>query len=113
MTILKAITTIFVLFAISRAYLRFKDRTLSIFSFVLWILIWSLALVFVFDPNLSNLIAKAGGLGRGADAMFLLSIILLFYLIFRLYTKIDSIDKNLTTLVIELSKEKHKINHKE
>lgn len=100
----------FVFFAISRAYLRFKERALSIGSFFSWTLIWVLALLFVFDPNLSNIIAKTAGLGRGADAVFLLSIILLFYLVFRLYVKIDAIDKHLTTLVIELSKEKHKSN---
>jgi hypothetical protein len=112
MTLLKIITALFVLFAVSRAYLRFKDRSLSIMSFISWILIWTLTLLFVFDPNLSNIIAETAGLGRGADAAFLLSIILLFYLIFRLYVKIDSIDKNLTTLVIELSKEKHTNNPK-
>lgn len=110
MTLLKMITALFVFFAISRTYLRFKDRSLGVISFVLWSVIWLLALVFVFDPNLSNIIAKTAGLGRGADAAFLLSIVMLFYLIFRLYVKIDTIDKHLTTLVIELSKEKHSNN---
>ncbi|MEI8343331.1 MAG: DUF2304 family protein [Candidatus Moraniibacteriota bacterium] len=105
MIILRIATSIFVFFAISRAYLRFKDRSLGATGFFLWTSIWALALLFIFDPNLSSIIAELTGLGRGADAAFLLSIILIFYLIFRLYIKIDTIDKNLTTLVIKLSKE--------
>jgi len=112
MTLLKIITALFVFFAISRTYLRFKDRSLGAISFILWTLIWLLALLFVFDPNLSNIIAKTAGLGRGADAAFLLSIVVLFYLIFRLYVKIDAIDKHLTTLVIELSKERRRSDKK-
>ncbi len=110
MIILRIATSIFVFFAISRAYLRFKDRSLGAMSFFLWTSIWALALLFIFDPNLSSIIAELTGLGRGADAAFLLSIILIFYLIFRLYIKIDTIDKNLTSLIIEVSKEQYRNN---
>lgn len=108
MITLRIIATIFIAFFISRAYLRFKDKLLSLSNFIFWLMIWISTLVFIFDPELSSFIAKIIGLGRGADALFLLSIILLFYLVFRLYVKIDMIDKNLTTFVIEASKIKHR-----
>jgi hypothetical protein len=110
MTTLKIIATIFILFFASRAYLRFKDKSLSASNFIFWIAIWFASLVFIIDPNLSDVFAKLAGLGRGVDAAFLVAIILMFYLIFRIYIKIDIIDKNLTSLTINLSKILHEKN---
>jgi len=107
MITLKLLSAIFILFFISRAYLRFKDKSLNTVNFIFWSLVWILALAIIFNPNLSELIAKPIGLGRGMDAIFMLSIILLFYLIFRLYVKIDRIDKDVTQLAISTSKALH------
>jgi small membrane protein len=110
MIFLRIIATLFVFFAASRAYLRFKDRSLSMTGFIFWTLVWLAALVFIFFPDMSSIVAGTIGLGRGVDAVFLLSIVLLFYLVFRLYIKIDTIDKNITDLTIRLSKILHEKN---
>ena len=101
---LKILTVIFIIFAASRAYLRFKGKTLNLPNLIFWSLVWFATLVFVFDPQISDAIAQLFGLQRGTDTIFFLAIILLFYLIFRLYVKLDMVDKDLTKLVIELSK---------
>lgn len=106
--ILKILAIIFVLFVASRAYLRFKDKSLNIQSLVFWGIIWVSILAFVFDPKISDEIAKFVGLQRGTDTIFFFAIILLFYLIFRLYVKIDKVDKDVTKIVTEISKELHK-----
>lgn len=108
MTALKIIILVFILFASSRAFLRFKDKSLTKKGIVFWFCIWSALLIFVFYPGLSNMIASFLGMGRGIDSLFFLSIILLFYSVFRLYVKIDKVDKNLTELAINISKELHK-----
>ena len=105
---LKILTVIFIIFAASRAYLRFKGKSLSLSSLIFWIVLWLATLVFVFDPQISDAIAKLFGLQRGTDTIFFLAIILLFYLIFRLYIKLDTIDKDLTKLVSEISKKNFK-----
>lgn len=108
MTLLKIIVIIFVAFAASRAYLRYKGKSINIINLLFWIIIWSATLVFVFDPHISDTIASFLGLQRGTDTIFFLAIILLFYLIFRLYVKLDTIDKDLTRLVTEISKKNFK-----
>lgn len=105
---LKILTLIFVFFALSRAILRFKDRSIKITELALWIIVWTAVLILVFFPNVSSKIATDLGMQRGADTAFFLSIILLFYLIFRLYVKIDTLDRHLTDLTIETSKKLHK-----
>ena len=108
MTLLKILTVIFIVFAASRAYLRFKGKSLNLSNLILWSVIWLATLVFVFDPQSSDAIAKLFGLQRGTDTIFFLAIVLLFYLIFRLYVKLDTVDKDLTRLVTEISKKNFK-----
>jgi hypothetical protein len=106
--LIKIITLIFVSFALSRAILRFKDRSIKITEFFLWFIIWLAVLVLVFMPKLSDKIAYDLGIQRGTDTAFFIAIIALFYLLFRLYVKLDKIDKDTTELVIKLSKRLHK-----
>jgi len=108
MTLLKILTVAFIIFAASRAYLRFKGKSLSIYALIFWIIIWLATLIFVFDPQISDAIATLFGLQRGTDTIFFLAMVLLFYLIFRLYIKLDIIDKDLTRLAIEISKKHFK-----
>ena len=105
--ILKILAIIFVVFAASRAYFRFKDKSLSIWNLFFWVIVWVSILAFVFDPTMSDKIAKFLGLQRGTDSIFFIAIILLFYLMFRLYVKIDRLDKDTTKLVVAISKEFH------
>lgn len=106
--IVKLITLIFVSFALSRAILRFKDKSIKIAELIFWMIIWSAVLILVFIPNISTEIARELGVGRGVDTAFFIGIMLLFYLIFRLYVKMDKMDKDITELVTKLSKGLHK-----
>lgn len=105
---IKILTLIFVFFALSRAILRFKDRSIKVTELALWIIVWTAMFVLVFFPELSSQIATDLGMQRGADTAFFVSIILLFYLVFRMYVKIDTLDKHITDLTIEVSKKLHK-----
>lgn len=109
-TLLNLMVLIFGIFAISRAILRFNSKELSFREMVFWLMIWTTILVIVFFPAITTDVAKTIGVGRGADSAFFAAIILLFYLSFRLYVKIDKVDKELTSLAINTSRELHKIN---
>ena len=64
----------------------------------LWSIFWLVGGAIVWWPNLTNIIATNLGIGRGADLIFYISIILLFYLIFKIYIKIEKIERNITKL---------------
>jgi hypothetical protein len=99
MEIIQIIIVIFALFALSRAFLRFKDNKLTKTEFLFWTLIWLAVIVFAFTPRLTSWVSSLLGIGRGVDLIIYLSIIVLFYLIFRLYVKMESIRKDITLLV--------------
>lgn len=98
MTLLRIIALIFIAFASSRAYLRFKEKALNIYNLIFWIIIWISALILIYDPKIADKFATLLGLQGGTDTALFLSVMLLFYLVFRVYVKIDSIDQNLTRL---------------
>ncbi len=93
----------FILFAISRTVLRFKDASLSTGGLIFWTAIWIAGAILVLRPGLTGDLATNLGIGRGTDVVVYSSLLLLFYLIFRLYIKISTVDQEITRLVRALA----------
>ncbi|MBI1970898.1 DUF2304 family protein [Candidatus Woesearchaeota archaeon] len=99
MIILQIIIVVFVLFALSRVILRLRDKQISIAEFLFWTAVWIGVLVVLFVPGVMTMIALRAGVSRGVDIAIYVGITLLFYLVFRLYVKLDAVDQNVTKLV--------------
>lgn len=54
-------------------------------------------------PQTADTLARIVGVGRGADVVIYFSLIVIFYLIFRLYVKIEQGEGEITRLVRKLS----------
>ncbi len=106
--IMRSIIIIFALFALSRVFVRYKDRQLSNYGLFFWSVLWILVLVITFFPGITDETAKIFGIARGTDSAFFFSILIIFYLVFRLYIKIDKMDKDTTEMAINISKLIHK-----
>ena len=65
--------------------------------------LWGYSLPVVLVPSLSAWLARLFGIGRGADLVIYGSIVLLFYLVFRIYVQLENIEYKLTTLVREIA----------
>lgn len=100
---IKIIVSAFVLFAISRVWLRYHDRAIGMFGFVLWSLLWLAVGGFAWWPKVSDFIAHQIGVGRGVDALVYISIVGLFYGMFRLYVKMEFMEHELTALLRALA----------
>jgi len=98
MELFQYLLILFVLFAASRVFLQFKDKRIGVGQFLFWIGIWTAALVIgIFAPYLwfiSNLL----GIGRLVDVFVYASIGLLFYLMYRTYMKVESLEQEITKL---------------
>lgn len=111
-TLTQILLSLFLLFALSRVYLRFKGGNVSFFAFIFWTVVFGSAIVIVLFPFLSGRIANFMGIGRGVDAIVYTSIVLLFYLVFRLYVYLEDLRHEITDLVRKLAlKEKEKDSH--
>jgi len=91
--------TFFVLFALSRVVLRFREGKLSNQSLLSWSVLWTFVIVVIWKPQTTTHIAQIIGIGRGVDLIIYASIVALFYLIFRIYIKLEENERNITTLI--------------
>ena len=71
----------------------------SILDFLLLLAMVTAALVFIFLPGLTNAIAHRMGVGRGADLIFYLSIVIFWFVIIKLYVRIRKLEKIVTDVV--------------
>src|SRR3989338_8368673 len=103
LSIIQWIIIIFALFAWSRAILRLKDGEIKFKEFLFWTLLWAGLVVITIFQRIPQYLSNLFGIGRGVDLVVYISIILLFYLIFRMYVKIDSMEQEMTKIVREVA----------
>ena len=60
-------------------------------------------IVFILQPDLTTMIANLVGIGRGADLIFYLSTLFLFFLCFNYHVRFMALEERLTRIVRELA----------
>ncbi|MBI2547984.1 DUF2304 family protein [Candidatus Woesearchaeota archaeon] len=105
---IQIVSLLFVAFALSRTVLRWKDKQIGTRELMFWTIIWVGVLFVAFLPQLTSSFSLLLGVGRGVDLVIYLSIVLLFYLNFRIYVQIDNLERKMTKIVRSLSIEKPK-----
>lgn len=106
MQLLQILIIAFALFALSRTLLRVKDKAVPKTEFFLWVGVWGIVIVLASLPSVMTYLTKPLGIARGVDIIIYGSIILLFYLIFRLYVKTEQTNQQITKIVQRLAQEK-------
>lgn len=76
---------------------------MSLGMLMAWIVIWLIIIIISIYPNDTNYLASYTGIGRGLDFVLIIGLILSFYLIFKMYNKIEVIEEELTDLIRELA----------
>jgi len=99
----QVIAIILGILAIVLSILRFRDGKMSMGMMFLWIIIWLVVIFVAIDPNSTNFLAIYTGIGRGLDFVLIIGLLLCFYLIFKMYNKIETVEEELTDLVRELA----------
>lgn len=102
-SLIKILLTLFVVFAWSRALLRFRDKAINFKELGFWSLVWVATLVMVYLPGKATVLAKLLGVGRGFDAMVFIAIVALFYAVYRLYVRANEAEQEMTRLIREIS----------
>ena len=101
--IVPILVTIFVAFAVSRVFLRLRAGDMSLGEFLFWLGIWGAIEIIVWVPKVLDKIASQIGIGRGIDAVVYGSVVLLFYLVYRVYVKAEFVEHEITSLVRKLA----------
>jgi hypothetical protein len=99
MTAIQIILCSFAAFALSRVVLRFRKGGLPLVHLVIWFLFWAAVIVAVLRPETTSAVASWVRVGRGTDLVMYLSVMALFYMLFRLFGKIEELERQITRVV--------------
>lgn len=97
--VIQVLLLILIVLAFSRAVLRARARAISVRAFFAWAVVWVTAALVVAWPESVNRLADLVGVGRGADVVLYIAVIGLFYLVFRVFLRMESLERLLTKLV--------------
>lgn len=98
-TPIRIIFLLFALFVLSRIWLRFRNNVIGVAGLISWSIVWISIIVLIFIPGKADFIAQKLGVAKGTDAFFALAIIILLYSVYRIYIKLDTIEKEITKIV--------------
>lgn len=103
MQIIQIIGIAIALFYFFVTLLRYHEGKITLRELLLWESIWAAIAFISILPITVNFFANLIGVGRGVDLVLYLSIIALFYLMFKIYMKIDKVEREITAIVRELA----------
>jgi len=99
MYLIQILAIIFCLFAIWRLTMRFRRREVKWTEFLSWLIFWfAVGIAFIIPDSLTRL-ANILGIGRGADLVLYVAVVVLFYLIFRIFVRLEKMERNITKVV--------------
>lgn len=105
MTPIQILVVLFGIFALVSTISKLKRKRITRKEAIFWSAIWiALALVAIL-PGVTTFFANLFNIGRGADVVLYASIIILFYVVFLLYSKIEKTEREITKLVRKLALE--------
>jgi small membrane protein len=99
MTAIQIVLVAFAVFALSRVVLRFRKGGLPVIHLVTWFLFWAAVIVAVMRPATTSSVAAWVRVGRGTDLVMYLSVMAIFYLLFRMFGKIEEVERQITRVV--------------
>ncbi|MBI4252982.1 DUF2304 domain-containing protein [Candidatus Uhrbacteria bacterium] len=100
---IQILVTLFSVLVIGKALSKFQKKEVHGKTILVWSLFWIAVIFLIWQPNLTDYLAAFLQVTRGADAVFYLSIVVIFYLLFRMVAKLEKIDGEITTLVREIA----------
>jgi hypothetical protein len=89
----------FVLAALAKVIHSYSQRRMPMADFLFWILVWIGTASIIIFPDATSFLAHLLGIGRGADLIVYTSLLISFYLIFRLYLALVRLEQAITEIV--------------
>lgn len=106
--LIELVGTCFSIFALSRVLLRFREGRISWGMMAVWSLAWLSVIAFILSPSMFGGLSRAIGIQRPLDFMLVVSLLLSYYLMFRMYIYLEEIRQDLARVVRENALDKRR-----
>lgn len=94
------IALIIIAFFLSRLFWQKQKNQIRANEFIFWLIFWILAAgAIIILKWIDKFVANLGFSGSGIDILIYISVVTLFYLIFKLRLKMEKTEKNITKIV--------------
>ena len=103
MLFIQIVILAFSLFAIAAAVGRHRRGHLARPWLWTWVLFWLAVAVVALVPDVTTAVAGWFGVGRGVDLLFYLAFLGIFYVLFRMFVRIEGLEQEITRLVRALA----------
>lgn len=87
-----------------QTFKKFRTKNISLREFLFWLVFWMAVAVAILMPKFTVFLANYLGVGRGADLVVYASLIFVFYMIFRIFSRQNKIEKDISKIVEEIAK---------
>ncbi len=105
---IQIILGIFALLTLLRTVSQFRRGRIGVMWMLGWSVVWVSVGVVAFLPNATQMLARFLGVGRGADLVIYAALSLIFFLLFKVFVKLEALERDISTLVREAALEKHR-----
>ncbi len=109
---IQLLALLFVLFALWRVMAKFRRRELKISEFLMWLVFWLAVGVAFLTPASLTRLANLMGIGRGADLVLYVAVVVVFYLMFRIFIRLEKMERDITKVAREDALKNNKQNPK-
>ena len=99
--------------AMGVAVLWFRQRKIGAIALLLWLFLWTGFAVVVLFPETAVVLAHLLGISRGVDLALYLSVMLIFFLLFRIYVRLEQVDRQITQIVRAVALREAGLEHPE
>ncbi len=89
--------------ALMAVWRRRRELKLSLNLALMWSVVWIGVAVVFWWPEVTSRLADWLHIGRGADVVVYAAIIILLYITFRLFVRLDTMERSITTLTRQLA----------
>jgi len=103
MSLIQLFILLVVLVVVWRLYTRWQKKEITLVEFLEWLALWLVAAIITLLPQVASYLANVVGVGRGSDLVVYLAILLVFYLLFKIFVRLERFDKQLTKIVRHLA----------
>ena len=92
-----------VVLVVGLVIMRYRQGKIGAPGFFLWLVLWIGAATVIVFPDSTGVAAHLFGIGRGVDLVLYISIILIFHLLFKVYVRLEQVNREITQIVRALA----------
>lgn len=97
----KILAVVLAVIVVSKSYIDFRLRVESLPMFLFWAVTWTVIVIIALFPTTIDLVIAYFGRGTGVGTFLGMALVLLFFLVYRIYAKLGRLEQIVTKAIQE------------